>query len=198
MIILVCMSVLEETLSRMGRRGLIAATIVVSGAALAVGWVAMRPAAAPAPVPLTQALDAPAPQNVLVFVSGAVAHPGMYQLSPDARIADAIAAAGGVTSLANPGKMPDLAARVHDGRQVNVPFASASSSSTAKLDINTAAEDELDATPGMPPGLGAEIVQYRGEWGPFTSVSQLHSVLGVDSATVSGLGHYLRVILPPQ
>lgn len=190
------MSVLEETLSRIGRRALIAAAIAFSVVALIVGWVATRPAAVPAPA--AQPLDAPAPQNVLVFVSGAVAHPGMYQLSPDARVADAIAAAGGVTSLANPGKMPNLAARVHDGRQVNVPFASTSSASTAKLDINTAAQDELEAVPGMPPGLAAEIVQYRDEWGLLTAMSQLHSMLGVDSATVSGLGHYLRVILPPQ
>jgi len=52
--------------------------------------------------------------------------------------------------------------------------------------------------PGMPPGLGAEIVQYRNEWGPFTSMSQLHADLGVDSATVTGLEHYLRVVLPQQ
>ena len=192
------MSALEETLSRIGKRGLLAAAGVVVVGALAAGWVAVRPAATPAPAPMAQALDPPAPQNVLVFVSGAVAHPGLYQLSPDARVADAIAAAGGVTSLANPGKMPDLAARVHDGRQVNVPFASGSSASAARLDINTAAQDELDALPGMPPGLAAAIVQYRDDWGPFTTLSQLHTVLGVDSATVSGLSHYLRVVLPPQ
>jgi competence protein ComEA len=191
------MSVFEETLSRIGKRGMIAGAVALAVAALAAGWVAMRPVSAPAPAPVAQALDPPAPQNVLVFVSGAVAHPGMYQLSPDARVADAIAAAGGVTSLANPGKMPDLAARVHDGRQVNVPFASTSAASTAKLDINTAAQDELDGIPGMPPGLADEIVQYRGEWGPVTAIGQLHTVLGVDSATVSGLGHYLRVALPP-
>jgi len=192
------MSVYEETLSRVGRRRLLVAALGLAVLAVTVGVVAMRPSAPPAPAPVAQAVDPPAPQNVLVFVSGAVAHPGLYQLSPDARIADAIAAAGGVTSLANPGKMPNLAARVHDGRQVNVPFASTSSASTAKLDINTAAEDELDSIPGMPPGLAAEVVQYREQWGPFTSMSQLHSVLGVDSATVSGLGHYLRVVLPPQ
>jgi len=50
----------------------------------------------------------------------------------------------------------------------------------------------------MPPGLGGEIVAYRGEWGPFTSMSQLHAELGVDSATVTGLGHHLRVVLPAQ
>jgi competence protein ComEA len=188
----------EELLQRVGRRGAIASVLSLVVVAVLVGWLATRPPAPPRPAPAGQALAAPAPQNVLVFVSGAVVHPGLYELSPDARIADAIAAAGGITSLANPGKMPNLAARVHDGRQVNVPFLSGSSSAAARIDINTAAEDELDAVPGMPPGLAAQIVQYRSDWGPFTSISQLHSVLGVDSATVSALGKSLRVVLPPQ
>ena len=195
---LLSMSALEETLSKIARRTLIAAAIGFAVVATAIGWLALRPAGTPASAPVLHALDPPAPQNALVFVSGAVAHPGLYQLSPDARVADAIAAAGGVTPLANPSKMPNLAARVHDGRQVNVPLASGSSVSAARLDINTAAADELDAVPGMPPGLAAAIVQYRNDWGPFTALSQLHSALGVDSTTVTGLGHYLRVVLPPQ
>lgn len=161
------------------------------------GWYVLNQPAAATPVPVGETVDPPAPPTVLVFVSGAVDHPGLYELSPDARVADAIAAAGGVTSLADPGHMPNMAERVHDGRQINVPFLK-SGTTVAKLDMNSAAEDELDAVPGMPPGLGGEIVAYRDEWGPFTSMSQLHADLGVDSATVSGLEHYLRVVLPAQ
>ena len=161
------------------------------------GWAATHQAANAAPQPAGETADPPAPPTVLVFVSGAVVHPGLYELSPDARVADAIAAAGGLTPLANPGKLPNLAARVHDGRQINVPFLSGTATTAAKLDINSAATDELADVPGMPPGLAEEIVQYRDEWGPFTSMSQLHSDLGVDSATVSGLEHYLRVVLLP-
>jgi competence protein ComEA len=165
--------------------------------AAVAGWSVLHQAAAAAPVPVGETVDPPAPPTVLVFVSGAVAHPGLYELSPDARVADAIAAAGGVTTLADPGHLPNMAQRVNDGRQINVPFMKAGTTA-AKLDVNTAAEADLDAVPGMPPGLAAEIVQYRGEWGPFTSMSQLHSDLGVDSATVTGLEHYLRVVLPQQ
>jgi competence protein ComEA len=149
------------------------------------------------PVPVGETVNPPAPPTVLVFVSGAVSHPGLYELSPAARVADAIAAAGGVTTLADPGHLPNMAQRVNDGRQINVPFMKAGTTA-AKLDINTASESDLDAVPGMPLGLGAEIVQYRDLWGPYTSMSQLHSDLGVDSATVAGLGHYLRVVLPLQ
>jgi competence protein ComEA len=168
--------------------------LAVAGAA---GWIVVHQAAAQAPIPAGETVDPPAPPTVLVFVSGAVGHPGLYELSPDARVADALAAAGGVTTLADPGHLPDMAERVHDGRQINVPFLK-SGTTAAKLDINSAAEDELDAVPGMPPGLGGEIVAYRDEWGPFTSMSQLHADLGVDAATVTGLEHYLRVVLPEQ
>jgi competence protein ComEA len=172
----------------------VAGTLVLAGVA---GWSVLHQASAAAPAPVGETVDPPAPPTVLIFVSGAVAHPGLYELSPGARVADAIAAAGGITSLADPGHLPNMAQRVNDGRQVNVPYMK-SGTTAAKLDINTAAETELDAVPGMPPGLGGEIVQYRNEWGPFTSMSQLHADLGVDSATVTGLEHYLRVVLPQQ
>jgi competence protein ComEA len=178
-------------------RGIALAIAGALALAAAAGWSVMHQASAAAPAPVGETVDPPAPPTVLVFVSGAVAHPGLYELSPDARVADAIAAAGGVTNLADPGHLPNMAQRVNDGRQVNVPFMKAGTTA-AKLDVNTAAESDLDAVPGMPPGLAAEIVQYRDEWGPFTSMSQLHSDLGVDSATVTGLEHYLRVVLPQQ
>ena len=172
----------------------VAGAVALAGAA---GWSVLHQAAAAAPVPAGETVAPPAPPTVLVFVSGAVAHPGLYELSPAARVADAIAAAGGVTTLADPGHLPNMAQRVNDGRQINVPYMK-SGTTAAKLDINTAAQADLDAVPGMPPGLAAEIVQYRDEWGPFTSMSQLHADLGVDSATVTGLEHYLRVVLPQQ
>ena len=129
-------------------------TLVLIGAA---GWLVEHQTAAPAPVPAGETVDPPAPSTVLVFVSGAVEHPGLYELSPDARVADALAAAGGITTLADPGHLPDMAERAHDGRQINVPFLKAGTTA-AKLDINTAAPDELDAVPGMPDGLGSAIV----------------------------------------
>jgi competence protein ComEA len=187
----------ENTHTRLSPRRLALGVAAALALAAVAGWSVIHQAAAAAPVPVGETVDPPAPPTVLVFVSGAVAHPGLYELSPDARVADAIAAAGGVTTLADPGHLPNMAQRVNDGRQVNVPFLKAGTTA-AKLDINTAAQDDLDTVPGMPPGLGGEIVQYRDEWGPFTSMSQLHADLGVDSATVTGLEHYLRVVLPQQ
>ncbi|TMB91094.1 MAG: ComEA family DNA-binding protein [Chloroflexi bacterium] len=191
----ICMTAIAIWLNRVGKRRVAAgaAGVLVLGAL--GGWATMHPAGEQPPMPMAAAADPPAPATVLVFVSGAVEHPGLYQLSPDARVSDAIAAAGGISTAADAGRLPDLASRVHDGRQVNIPFARSGAAAAARLDINAAAPDELDAVPGMPPGLAQAIVEYRDTWGPFQSLSQLRTDLGVDSATVSGLTHYLRVVL---
>jgi competence protein ComEA len=152
----------KQQLSMSPRRVLLVAAAVLTLCA-AAGCLMLHQASAAAPVPVAgETVDPPAPPTVLVFVSGAVVHPGLYELSPDARVADAVAAAGGLTTLADPGHIPDLAQRVNDGRQINVPFLK-SGTTAAKLDLNTASAAELDAVPGMPPGLGEEIVQYRFE-----------------------------------
>ena len=191
------MFVKAETLSSVTRRRVM---VGGCGGALLAGIAALAlvhqtPAGA-GPPGQVEAVQPIAPSMVLVFVSGAVAHPGLYRVSASARVAEAIAAAGGVTAGADPSHLPDLAALVHDGRQINVPLLKATNSA-AKLDINSAAVDELAAVPGMPAGLPEAIVQFRVEWGDFTTLSQLHADLGVDPATVASLRLYLRVVPPP-
>ncbi len=147
-----------------------------------------------APAALGEPLDVPAAAAALVHVSGAVTHPGLYRLSGGARVADAVAAAGGITADADPGRLPDLAAPVHDGRQVNVPFRRTTGSAAgARLDLNTASVEELRALPAMPAGLAEAIVESRAEWGPFAGVSELRTRLGVDAATVAALRPHLVV-----
>jgi competence protein ComEA len=196
------MFAIAQLLQRSGGRQALSLRVVAGMAGLLViaggvlGWLALRPAQAAARPPAPPALDAGAPALALVFVSGAVVHPGLYRLSPDARIADAIAAAGGLAAGADAGRLPDLAARVHEGKQVNVPFrrtTAGGASAATKLDINTASLDELRAIPAMPVGLAEAIVAYRDQFGAFRSMSELRTMLGVDGPTVTGLRPYLRV-----
>ena len=185
---------LQRTMAARGR-ALLAGAAVLLVAAATLGWVAAHPAAASARrAPLAPAVDAGAPSLALVFVSGAVVHPGLYRLSPNARIADAIAAAGGLTADADQGRLPDLAATIHEGKQVNVPFRKATARLAAtRLDINTATLDELAAIPTMPYGLAEAIVDYRTQFGAIRSMSELRTMLGLDGPTVTGLRPYLYV-----
>lgn len=179
-------------------RLLAAASLLLAVLGGGVAWAALRPAAeAAAPRPALSQLDPAPPPMALVFVSGAVVRPGLYHLSAGARIADAIAAAGGLAPDADLGRLPDLAARIHDGHQVNVPFQRTTgtrSTSSVRLDINTATLDELRAVPGMPLGLPEAIVSYRDQFGPFRSLTDLRLMLGIDGPTLTGLRPYLRVV----
>ena len=170
--------------------------VVVVGAALVAGAFMTargpdRPVASAVP-----ALAAPGPAAaLLVFVSGAVAHPGLYELAVGARIADAIADAGGILPDADPGKLPDMAAVVHDGHQVNVPFArGASTRTSSRLDANSASAGELETIPGMTPELAQSIVDERAMWGPFANLSDLRAALGLDSATAALIGKHLSFL----
>lgn len=71
----------------------------------------------PAPAAGVSAVQA---QGVQVYVSGAVAKPGLYEVAAGNRAAAAIAAAGGLTLEANVDKV-NLAKLLKDGMQVNVP-----------------------------------------------------------------------------
>jgi competence protein ComEA len=171
------------------------AVVLVAGIAL-VAWTASRPVqAAPRRAAAAPAVDAGEPALALVFVSGAVIHPGLYRLSPGARIADAIAAAGGLAPAADPGRLPDLAGPVHEGKQINVPFLRSTTRAGAatRLDINPATLDELRAIPTMPVGLADAIVDYRNQFGFIRTLSELRTMLGVDAPTVTGLRPYLYV-----
>ncbi len=182
------MFVATKLRSRISRRAAAAVGITV---VLGVGALAVR---GPAPAPPPVAPQAASPVTVLVFVSGAVVHPGLLRLSADARIADVVSAAGGLVAGADPARLPNLAGRVHDGLQVVVPFATGPSQHVVRVDINAASMAELAAVPGMVPGLAQAIVLHRTRWGAYLSVSELRTDLELDAATYAAISPWLRAL----
>ena len=101
----------------------------IAGASLVAVVVAfvLRPAQlAPHPAPelsVPREIVHPSPParpQTLVYVAGAVAHPGVYTVSGDARAQDALAKAGGPTRDADLVAV-NLAAHVADGDEIAVP-----------------------------------------------------------------------------
>ena len=151
---------------------------------------------------------------MVVHVAGAVARPGVQQLSGGARIVDAVDRAGGSTPDADLARV-NLAAPVQDGQQVYVPrvgepmppppagtapapgagggAGSPSGTPAAPVNLNTASADELDTLPGVGPATSEAIIAHRQEQGPFTSVDQLLDVRGIGDAKLAELRDLVTV-----
>jgi competence protein ComEA len=146
--------------------------------------------------------------TVVVSVVGRVKRPGLVTLPTGARVAAAIAAAGGLLPDADAGSV-NLAAVVSDGEQVaiGVPGASGGSGAPgaggaaaaapsgpgAPLNLNTATVTDLDALPGIGPVLAQRIVDYRDQQGRFTAVDQLDDVPGIGPAIAAQLATRVTV-----
>jgi competence protein ComEA len=138
---------------------------------------------------------------VVAHVAGAVLHPGVYRLQPDARVADAVDAAGGPTADADVDAV-NLAAKVADGERIYLPrrgelppaaAAGGGAAAAGPLDLNTATAEQLDGLPGVGPATAAAIVEYRTQHGRFRSVDELLEVRGIGDAKLSSLRSKVRV-----
>jgi competence protein ComEA len=172
------------------------------------------PAAVPVPAVTTAELPAPKPlPQLVVHVAGAVAHPGVYKLDEGARVADALAAAGGPLPEAAPDAL-NLADKLADGQKVYVftkqelasptpPPAAAGAIQTAstavpakpagKVNINTATAAQLDQVPGVSLTLANDIVAYRNQHGPFKRLEDLDNVKGIGPATIEKLRPHITL-----
>lgn len=134
------------------------------------------------PAPVTVAT---ASASLYVHVSGAVNAPGLYVLHPDARVVDAVAAAGGFADDAESSGV-NLARPVSDGEQLIVPRVGeappagpAGVAADGRVNLNTADEGALDTLPGVGPAIAGRIIEWREANGRFASVDDLLSVSGI-------------------
>jgi competence protein ComEA len=119
-------------------------------------------------------------QPIEVYVTGAVTHPGVYQLTGGARVIDALNEAGGQAPDADIEAI-NLAERLDDEDQITVPRLGESRASggttgaapAGVVNINTATAAELDALPGIGEVYSARIVESRDAVGPFQTLEDL-------------------------
>lgn len=200
--------------------------LVVIGLLLA-GWSLLRarPVAIASPGAVVVGATTPAPRgsasttpsatraSIVVHVLGAVRHPGLVTLPEPARVQDAIDAAGGLKSGADPGEI-NLAQALSDGQQVVIGKKSDRPSevrdggsggtggggsggggggASAVLDLNRATSAQLEALPGVGPVTAGKILAWRQEHGRFTRVEELQEVDGIGPKSYAQLAPHLRV-----
>lgn len=130
-----------------------------------------------------------------VYAVGAVKKPGIYTLATGSRVYHLLAAAGGPLPNANLVAL-NLAALLTDGQEVYVakigetlpsnvggtPTAKGTptSNGTEIVNINTASEDEMRQILHVSSTTAKNIINYRTQHGPYTSVDQLLQVISDD------------------
>jgi competence protein ComEA len=118
----------------------------------------------------------------------------LLRLAKGARIADAVARAGGTTARADLAQV-NLAAPLADGEQVVVPArgragsgaVAAGTPPTGPVHLSTATAEQLDALPGVGPVTAQKIVDYRTQHGTFSSVDELDAIPGIGPAKLDQL-----------
>jgi competence protein ComEA len=184
--------------------GVLLVVLALAGHRLAQAGTASSPEVV---APLEPIAQTPVRRALVVHVVGAVRRPGLYRLREGARVADAVARAGGATGAAELAAL-NLAAPLVDGIQVLVPSRSASPAggesaegdslpeaavgATAaglggKPSLSSATVEQLDELPGVGPVTAQKILDYRAEHGPFRSVDDLDAVPGIGPVRIEQL-----------
>jgi competence protein ComEA len=154
-------------------------------------------------------LPPPTLPPLVVYVTGAVVEPDVYNLPPGSRVAEAISAAGGMTAQADPQAL-NLAQVVTDGMRIHVPDISETSQETLAenpsrsapaleilININTATQEELELLPDIGPHIAQEIIAYREANGPFQSIDEIMNVSGVGTITYNTIRDLITVTDQP-
>lgn len=145
--------------------------------------------------------------KIYVDVCGAVVSPGVYELDADSRVFQAIEAAGGFLPEAA-GDYVNRAESMRDGQKIYVPTKeeaekkasgnpgavpgeglpgslSESGTQDAKVNLNTADENQLTTLTGIGATRAKAIIAYRTEHGPFAAAEEIMNVEGIKEGTFS-------------
>ena len=163
------------------------------------------------------------PPQLKVYLSGAVAQPGVYSFQEEDRLQEAVQYAGGLLPDADASAV-NMAALLEDEQHYHLPLIeetksdetitiaaseSSHSTTTAKdspptpdvpaispddpVDINTASQERLQLLPGIGEVRAEAIIEFRKTYGPFGETSEVTSVPGIGPATFENIRHLITV-----
>jgi len=144
------------------------------------------------------------PEIIQIYITGQVNRPGVYSISSDKRLIDAIELAGGCTSEADLNRI-NLAAKLADEGMYYVPALGEETDSvipavhpgggtdTEKININQADLDQLQRLTGIGPAKAQKIIEYREVHGGFKSIEEVMNVSGIGEKTFENIKDHICI-----
>lgn len=155
--------------------------------------------------------------GIFVDVGGEVKNPGLYELKGNARVNDAILAAGGVTGNADM-EVVNLAYILSDEMKIIIPSKAAKQenenitvhkevissgitvveennygNSNGKININKAGKKDLESLTGIGSSIAERIIDYRKSNGNFNKIEEIKNVSGIGDAKYSAIKDEITV-----
>ncbi|MGP4042380.1 helix-hairpin-helix domain-containing protein [Gracilibacillus sp. D59] len=142
------------------------------------------------------------PTEYKIDIKGEIKSPGVYPVTENDRVEDAIQLAGGFTKEANKQSI-NLAERVYDEMVIYVPAKGETPEKTnvvqgvqdedPKVKVNIASAEEMQAIPGIGEVKANAIIEYRETNGPYEKLEDLTKVSGIGDKTVERMKEYIRI-----
>nr|WP_215142520.1 helix-hairpin-helix domain-containing protein [Exiguobacterium qingdaonense] len=138
--------------------------------------------------------------EIVVYVTGAVESPNVYQVPEGARVGDVLSLAV-LTDEADPEQL-NLAQRLVDGVKIIVPKKGEtlitqdipnSDMESNGVHVNSATKEELMSVPGIGPAKADAILNHLKQHGPFKTYEDLGDVKGFGEKTLESMKPYLLV-----
>jgi len=138
----------------------------------------------------------------LVYITGEVNNPGVYEFTEELRVAELIQKTGGFTENADPNyinKEINLAAIIEDEESFYIPNkiniengtveSSTITNTSSLIDINSATQVELETLIGIGPSLSYRIIDNR----PYETIEDILNVPGIGESKFNSIKNDITV-----
>ena len=159
-------------------------------------------------------------EKIIVYITGEISNPGLYELEENSRIADCIEKAGGTKEKADITNI-NLATILEDGEKIYIPAKDEENAQektnnkseeknnnnitsktviennvnkkNTKVNINTATQTELESLPGIGSSIATKIIEYRKENGKFKNIEEIKKINGIGENKYKKIRELIKV-----